>query len=132
MTLRELSQLYWLKKEIAADQQRLAELQARAAAAGRRLDGMPHTGGHGDPTGALAARIADCRTVLEKKRLRCLAEQRRLEQYIAGIPDSQTRQVFTLRFVEGYSWQQVAAHLGGGNTAEGVKKRAYRHLRAGS
>lgn len=129
MTLRELSQLYWLKKEIAADRQRLAELWARAAAAGRRLDGMPRTGGHGDPTGALAARIADCQAVLDKKYRRCLEEQHRLEGYIAAIPDSLTRQVFTLRFVEGCDWGQVARTLGGKNTPEGVKKRAYRYLR---
>lgn len=128
MTMRELSQLYWLRKEVEADRRRLAELCARAAACGRPCDGLPRTGGPGDPTGQLAARLADCQAAIDQKCRRCLAEQLRLESYIATIPDSLTRQIFTLRFVEGHTWHAVAARLGGGNTPEGVKKRAYRYL----
>ncbi len=129
MTLQELSQLYWLKKEVAADRRRLAELCARAAACGRPCDGLPRTGGPGDPTGRLAARLADCQAAIDQKCRRCLAEQLRLESYIATIPDSLTRQIFTLRFVEGHSWRQVAAGLGGGNTEMSVRQRVYRYLR---
>ena len=127
--MRELSQLYWLRKEVEADRRRLVELRARAAACGRPCDGLPHTGGHGDPTGRLAARIADCQAVLAAKRRRCLMEQLRLEGYIAAIPDSLTRQIFTLRFIEGHSWRGVAARLGGGNTEMSVRQRVYRYLR---
>ena len=132
MTMRELSQLYWLRKEVEADRRRLVELRARAAACGRPCDGLPRTGGPGDPTGRLAARIADCQAALDQKYRRCLAEQLRLERYIATIPDSLTRQIFTLRFVEGHSWRQVAAGLGGGNTEMSVRQRVYRYLRGGT
>jgi len=41
-----------------------------------------------------------------------------LERYIAGIDDSLIQQIFTLRFINRLSWQQVANRIGGGNTAD--------------
>lgn len=40
-----------------------------------------------------------------------LREQERVERYITAIPDSRLRQIFRLRFVQGYSWQQVAGAM---------------------
>jgi hypothetical protein len=51
-----------------------------------------------------------------------------INEYIAAIDDSEMRQILTLRYVNGFTWQQVAAHIGGGNTADGVKKACYRFL----
>ncbi len=57
-----------------------------------------------------------------KRRLEELLETRdELEEYIATIPDSQTRMIFQLRYVNGLGWKQVAAHIGGGNTADSVR-----------
>ena len=55
-------------------------------------------------------------------------ERNRLERYIADIPDSLTRQIFALRFINGLSWVHIALDVGGGNTEEGVRKRVYRYL----
>ena len=76
MDFKELSQLYYLNREIEADKKRLDEISS-----------------------------------LQK------------------IPDSITRQIFTLRFINGLSWVQIAFHIGGGNTADGVRKRLFRHLK---
>ena len=57
------------------------------------------------------------------------SEQLRLETYIASIPDSLTRQIFTARFVDGLSWLMVARRIGGYNTEDSVKKICYRAIK---
>lgn len=51
-----------------------------------------------------------------------------LRGYIARIDDALTRRIFELRYIDGLSWAQVAKSVGGGNTAEAVRKRHNRYL----
>ena len=128
MTKKELSQLYWLKREIEEDRRRLDELEAIAASpASPRYDGMPHAPGAGDSLACMAAEIADLKAIISAKRQQCIHERNRLERYISGISDSLTRQIFTYRFVNGLSWHQAAARVGG-NTADSVRMRVNRYL----
>ena len=133
MTKKELSQLYWLNREIELDQERLRELEAQASGPkAQRLDGMPRAPGVGDPTATLAAEIEDLKAIIAAKQLQCIHERNRLERYINGIEDSLTRMIFKLRFVNGLTWYQVAMHIGGGNTEDSVKKTCYRYLESES
>ena len=101
MTLKELSQLYYINREIERDQERLEQLRTSVSAPGApNYDGMPKSPSF----------------------------ENRLERYIAEIPDSLTRQIFQLRFINGLTWTQIAFSVGGGNTEEGVRKRVYRYL----
>ncbi len=129
MTLRELSQLYYLNREIEMDRRRLSELEAHAFPGGQSFTGTPHGDGTGRSVENLALEIESIRSVIEAKQRRCLRERNRLERYIFSIEDSLLRQIFSCRFVDGLSWQQVAARVGGGNTAPGVKMLCYRFLR---
>lgn len=130
MTLKDLSQLYWLRLEIDADQRRLEELAAESQPGAQVLDGMPHARRRTDSTARCAVNMADLRSMIQAKRERCAAMRLELERYIEGIPDSLTRQVFTRRFVDGLTWAQVADAVGGSNTESSVKKICYRYLRS--
>ena len=44
-----------------------------------------------------------------------------INEYIETIDDSLLRQIITLRHVNGLTWDQVAASIGGGNTADSVR-----------
>lgn len=129
MTIKELSQLYHLNREIEMDRLRLRNLEARAQPGAQVITGMPHAPGTKDKVGECAAEIADLRGIIEAKHRQCLYERARLERYIAGIDDSLTRQMFKLRFVNGLTWRQVAACIGGGNTDDGCRKAVQRYLR---
>jgi len=52
-------------------------------------------------------------------------------EYIGSIEDSLMRQILTLRYINGLTWEQVAAHIGGNNTADSVRKAAERFLAKG-
>lgn len=129
MTIKELSQLYYLNREIEADKRRLAELELKALPGSPNMDGMPHATGVSDSVARYAIEIADLKGIIEAKHQQCLYERNRLERYIAGIPDSLTRQIFTYRFVNGLPWLQVAACIGGNNTEDSVKKTCYRYVK---
>ncbi len=130
MTLDELSQLYYLSKELEADQRRYEALQAVAQAAPtQRLTGMP-AAPHSNESNVerLALELVDLQAIIAARQIQCIHEQARLERWISDIPDSLTRQIYHYRFVEGYSWFKVAQAIGG-NTADSVKQRCYRYLR---
>ena len=114
MTLKELSQLYYLNREIEMDKRRLQELEVKALPGAQVLTGMPHAPGVTDKVGECVAEIADLRGIIEAKCQQCLYERSRLERYISSIDDSLLRQIFTYRFVNGLPWRQVAACIGGG------------------
>ena len=128
MTIRELSQLYYLNREIEMDRQRLAELEVKMQPGAQVLTGMPRGNMTSDRTGRYAVEIADLRGIIEAKHQQCLYERSRLERYIADIDDALTRQIFTYRFVNGLSWQKVAACIGGNNTADSVRMACNRYL----
>lgn len=129
MTVKELSQLYHLNREIEMDQQRLRELEAVVfSPSGTNMDGMPRAPGYGDSLARAVAEIVDLKAIIAAKQQQCIYERNRLERYISDIPDSLTRMIFTYRFVNGLSWWQVAYSIGGNNTGDSVRMRVKRYL----
>ncbi len=49
-------------------------------------------------------------------------------EYIDSIEDSLIRQIITLKYVNGLTWEQVAASIGGNNTADSVRMMCNRFL----
>ena len=130
MRLKELSQLYYLSKEIEMDQQRLEELRSRAESPSSPvLTGMPINHTNESRVERYAIKIVDLEAIIAKKQQQCIYERNRLEQFIGDIDDSLTRQIFTLRCVHGQGWLEIADNVGGGNTCDGVRMRFYRHLK---
>lgn len=130
MTVKELSQLYWLNREIEMDKRRLEDLEILAASPkSQKLDSMPHIIGYGDALALRVADIVDLKAIIAAKQQQCIYERNRLERYIAGIDDCLLRQIFTYRFINGLPWHQVAACVGGSNTANGCRMAVNRYLK---
>ena len=130
MTVKELSQLYYLGKEIELCQKQLAELEAQRGISAINMDGMPHTKGMTkSQIEQLAAEIVDLKAIIHAKQIECIHERNRLERYIADIPDSEIRNIFTYRFVNRLSWDDVATCMGPGNTPERVRQVCSRYTR---
>lgn len=59
-------------------------------------------------------------------RLECLKREKRcIENFIYDIEDSLTRRIFEYRYIKGSkqpTWREVAFRIGGGNTADSVRK----------
>lgn len=125
MTKKELSQLYYLNREVEQLQERCEELRGAVEKVTSIITDMPRGGQRND----LKDELIDLIDLLALKQKQCLIEQSRIERYINNIPDSLTRQIFALRFINGLSWRQVAFSVGGGNTEESVRQLAHRYLK---
>ena len=128
MTIRELSQLYYLNREISDLKLKIAEIEAKATDTSVKITGMPHAPTAGDKIGKLIAELDYYKSTLNNRLEQCWLELIRLNDYISKCDDSLTRQILTYRFVNGLPWTQVAASIGG--TSEyAVKKTAYRYIK---
>ncbi len=128
MTKKELSQLYYLKKEIRQLEQRIKELETAATGCTTKITGLPHGTGINDKIGNYAAQIADLKSLLDLNLKKCFYELNRLDRYIQSVDDPLTRQIMMYRFISGYSWRKIAFQIGGNNSIDGLKKRLYRYL----
>lgn len=125
---KELSQLYYLSREIEQDRKRLEELEAAAQGSTQQITGMPRAAGFSDKVGKYVAEIADLRGMIEQKVQRCWHELKRLNRYIASVEDSQMRQILTLRYINHMTWQQVASAMGNYNTADNLRMQHNKFL----
>lgn len=112
MTKKELSQLYYLKKEIKEQQKRLSELEALATSCTAKITGLPNGNGVSDKIANYATEIADLKSLLDLNLKKCFYELNRLDRFISNVKDSEMRIILTLRYSQGLSWQQIAQNMG--------------------
>lgn len=108
MTKKELSQFYWLNKEVEQLEYRVEALKTRCEKCTQTITDMPK----GGPRIDLKDELADLSRLLECKRQQCIIELSRLERYINSIPDSSIRVIMSLRYIRGMTWQRIAFEIG--------------------
>lgn len=117
-----------MSREIKRDKRRLKELEALAEGTTQHLTGMPIAPGFGDKTARYAIEIMELKEIIECNMRRCMIEYNRLIRFISSVEDSQMRQILTLRYVNGMTWQRIATEIGGGNTEDSVRMALTRFL----
>lgn len=96
MTRKQLEEYRSVKREIAEEKARVAEIRgAKSKAIAREID---------------------------RKLIRLERQQVEVERFIGAIDDSLVRRIAVARYIECRSWEGVARKLCGGNTADGVRK----------
>lgn len=130
MTGKELSQLYYLRKEIQKQEERIYILRAKAEKITTNISATYGCRNATDKISQIVAVIADLERLMEHNKEKCIVEQQRIEKYISSIEDSLTREIFRLRHIDCFSWNKVAIEVGGGNTADSVRMihKRYLHL----
>jgi hypothetical protein len=112
MTKHELSQLYFLNREIEELLRRIAELECLSTSCTSKITGMPRIEGISDKVAKYAVEISDLKELLDLNYKKCFWEIKRLNRYIGTIDNSEVRQIMSLRHINGLSWLQIAFHLG--------------------
>lgn len=128
MTKQELSQLYYLNREIVEEKRKLAELEAAATNTTTKITGTPHASGVSRTSESVAILIAEQRDLVELKVKQSVIEYNRLNRYISDLADPLIRLIISYRYVNGLTWEQVAANIGGKNTADSVRMSHDRFL----
>lgn len=141
MTLQELNNLRYIDREIQMLKEHIEELRTKAERTtpsvttyvnqNKETCVLPNMGGAGgghDRTADMVMAILEEEKQIESLLAKRQAEKQRLMQYISTVPDSLTRQIFILRFIDALTWGQVAKKIGGGNTADSVRMQAMRYI----
>lgn len=129
MTLDELNAHLYLLQKLNSAREMLQSMRDSVLRASN-YDGMPHSSEPGDKVGALAVKIAEQQETVEIYARQVQESETEVKQFIASITDNRTNLIFYLRFVCGYSWQEVADVIGGKNTVDAVKSMCYRYLQS--
>lgn len=77
----------------------------------RQLTGMPRGNRLSDKVGDTATKIADARDRLTESIAEADAERALLLTYLTGIEEIHMRNIMHMRYVKGFSWNQVALEL---------------------
>lgn len=128
MTKQELSQIYYLDKELKIWNEELQKIQDRMEQGAKQIDGMPHGSGVSDPVGNIAAELANCEMMITCKEAEIEIHRNKIIKYINSIEDTLMRQIIFYRCVSCVGWGQVAASIGGGATAAGVRMAFNRYF----
>lgn len=125
MERKQLMQLRYLNSEIKMWRDKLAELEKESVVKATPTDavGGRSVGKFNSNVENLAVRTADIKSVIEGKLTEIKLLQFDIMQYINTLDDSLLRQIVFYRCVSCLSWEAVAVRIGGGNTADAVRKR---------
>ena len=128
MTVTELKQYRSICREIAEKETEIKEHTVCGTVVGSSPD-FPFVK-HTITVGGVEHIEKNAETMAQIQRLKI--QKRRIERFVSSISDSLTRRIFELRYIKGDycpSWNAVAFAVGGGNTADGVRKIATRYLK---
>ena len=129
MTMQDLSQVFYLEREIEIETDRLRRLRESADVKSPIISDMPKAPGAHDKLGEIVPRIADQETELVELICKLKEEKDKLKTYIKSVPFSRVRLIMTLRFIDQLSWQAVADAVGGKETEGSVKMTVIRYLK---
>ena len=129
MTKKELSQLYYLNREIEEIQNRIYELETLAGSCTSYITGMPKVKGITDKVAKYAAEIADLKCLLDLNLKKCFYELNRINRYIESVEDAEMRMILTFRYINGLPWEQVAMNISPYASGDSVRKAHDRFLK---
>ena len=126
MTKQELSKYFYLVLEIKDIEKKLEELNNKTIGA-IKISDTPFGKTITDLVSSQLELIEKYNIKLEKKRIKAIEELLKIEDYISGIQDIETRLIFTKRYIELKKWEVIALEM---NMCErGVFQRHSDHLK---
>lgn len=124
MNRAQLEKVYYIKQEIKMWTDELIEIEAQSEA---KAQPTYVIGGRStltsDSTGTQAIRRAEVKGIIEKKLQECIDAVGEIMAYIATIDDPILTMIVYMRCVRCDSWNNVAAKVGGGNSADSVRMK---------
>lgn len=114
MTKKELSQLYYLNREIEQHKYTLRQLKTGATCC--------------IPPLMSATNFTESVQITENRLLTCMEEYNRLHRFIDSVNDSLIRQILICRYVCVMDWENTVASVGGGSSSASLRMMLGRFL----
>lgn len=74
------------------------------------------------------SKINNYKKILENRLLDLLEARANTETFINTLPTSRLRRIFTMKYIDGFSWTKIAFKIGRNATADSVRKEHDRFL----
>lgn len=74
-------------------------------------------------------RLEHYKNILEERYEKLLETQLKVEEFIDNIPTSRLRRIFTFRYIDQLSWDEIAAAISSKSTADSVRLEHNRFLK---
>lgn len=126
MTVKELNQLFYLRRELRMYEKRLREIDELHSP---QFDRIGSGSGISSPVVSVAEQREKIRDIIRGKQAEIALQEKKITEYILSIDDSLMRQIMYERHVNLKSWRAVAQTIGGGNTEQSVLMAHKRFLR---
>ena len=112
MTVDELRECWWRRSKIKSLQDRIERINEQiTSAAAKPLTHAPRSGGNRDAIGEAVAKMQDLRADLLRELVALEEHLRTVERWLDTLPPNKAA-VLRLRYVDGYSWREVARRAG--------------------
>lgn len=124
----ELSQAYWLEKEIEIWEEELRRRKGRSKVKSP-MKFQEGSGGQKNVEEEDVVTNVEIEAMIHRKQADLERQRDKILEYIIGIEDSQMRLIVYWRCVKLCPWRVVAKKVGGANTEEGVRQAFHRHFK---
>ncbi len=111
MTEEELKRLYWLGEEIKQIDKELKKLENMSLTKSPIITGLPFGNDKSDIVANYSCDIEDLKAELKEKRRKYIDDAIGVEKFIDNIKDSEIRQIFRFRHIDGLSWDDIAGEM---------------------
>ena len=132
MDKRTLYRLFVLPRAVEQKRREIQRIWERLTSISPSLTGMPHSGGVHDKIGEGVPELVEKKKELEAQIREYEKEEDMINGWIDAIDDLQVNLIFSLRFKERLSWNEVADNVGGNNTENSVRMIVNRYLEKGA
>lgn len=113
MTTKDfLSQYRELKAEIEGLRDELKQLEAIAEKTSPSREPCSGGGNLSDRVGRTSAKIVDLKNEISEEKRRLVELRREIVREIKAVPNPKQRLVLQYRYINGWRWEKIAAHLG--------------------
>jgi hypothetical protein len=130
-TLQELKGVYYLDKEIQSLSTTLFEIKSSSVVGSKSYPNTVTVSNYNrySKVENKVAAIQSVESALKDKIVELQELYNKILQWIFSVDDSLVRMIYKLRYLELYTWNEVADAVGGNNTEYSVKKMAQRYLK---
>ena len=132
ITKSNLNRIYYLSRELEMWKRRLQELEADIPPNNKPNDGMPHanTNAVKSPTEDKAIKLAELAEKIKEQVIRIETAKLEMEALILQMEDPILKQAIEYHCIKLMSWKDTAAHIGGSQTPEGIRKLYSRYMQS--
>lgn len=124
MSEKELSQYYYLQKEVK-------DLENKLAALGYGVGSIKITDEPKGtaPSASIQEKIVELKELWITRRMDAIEAYLNINKYITGIKETEIRLIATYRYLDLLTWEQTAAKLGNGADRTTVAKKLRNYLK---